>query len=444
MTERAVEERKEVCVGKNGHLRTCAAAASQPSLSLSIEGGRPLRGEVEVDGAKNAALPALAAALLTDDPVVLHRVPALRDVATMVSTIASLGKRVEDGGPTVHLEGSPARGEPDGRLVEQMRASILVLGPLVARLGEAVVPLPGGCTIGRRPIDYHLDGLRALGAAVEERPDAVAVRATRLRGARIRLPFPSVGATEQLVMAATLADGETTIENPAHEPEVLDLIALLQAMGARIEVPNGAIRVRGVPRLHGAEHTVISDRLEAGTYLLAGAITGGEVIVRRAVPAHLAPFLAFLRQAGLSVQEGTREIAITGRRARPVDVTTAPHPGFPTDLQPPLVAWLALGEGRSTVRERVFEKRFEYVPSLEQMGARILVEEDHLAIDGVPSFRGADVEAPDIRAGAALVLAGLAAPGRTTVSRVERIERGYARMDEKLRRLGGAVERRAG
>jgi len=410
---------------------------------LLIEGGRRLSGRVSVDGAKNSALPICVASLLTDEPIVLHRIPDLRDVTTVLATISSLGKRVTRQGWTVKIEHDRALGEePDVRYVEQMRAAFCVLGPLLARLGHAAVPLPGGCAIGRRPVGFHLHGLQAMGARIEEGSDVLSLRADRLHGAEITLPYPSVGATEHLVMTATLAQGETVLRNPAREPEVADLIALLQKMGAQIETEQEAIRVHGGSPLRGAEHTIIPDRLEAGTYLLAGAITGGSVAVHGVVPAHLRAFLDVLRETGLEFSAAEDSITLSSApRPGPVHAVTAPHPGLPTDLQPPLVALLSLGRGESRVEERVFERRFDYIPSLNRMGAQIDVDEQTALIRGVSELAGASVAAPDIRAGAALVLAGLAARGTTTVYQVEKIERGYASMDDKLRALGAQVER---
>jgi UDP-N-acetylglucosamine 1-carboxyvinyltransferase len=411
---------------------------------LSIEGGRRLTGSINVEGAKNAALPACVATLLTDEPVILHRIPQLRDVRTILATITSSGKRVTREGDRVEItHGGALKAEAEACYVKQMRASFLVLGPLLARLGHAVVPLPGGCTIGPRPIDLHLQGLKRLGARIEERVDSVAVSAEQLRGARIDLPYPSVGATEQLVMAATLAKGETWIINPAKEPEVADLIDLLRKMGAQIEVTPTAIRVVGTKSIHGAEHTVIPDRLEAGTYLLAAAITGGEVEVRGVVPKHLRPLLAVLKEARMVCSEGNGTIVLANtERPYPVRVSTAPHPGFPTDLQPPLVAILSLARGKSVIEERVFERRFGYVPSLKRMGAHIVLTDRTASVIGVSTLRGAEVDAPDIRAGAALVLAGLAADGFTRISQLEQIDRGYAKIEVKLSLLGAQIERK--
>ena len=410
---------------------------------LAIEGGSRLTGEVPIEGAKNAALPACVATLLTDDPVTLHDVPKLRDVSTVLATIASLGKRVSWSKDTIMITSSgPLQAEADAHYVEQMRASFLVLGPLVARLGHAVVPLPGGCTIGPRPVNLHLEGLRQLGARIEERADSVAVSAEQLRGAQINLAYPSVGATEQLLMTATLAKGETRINNPAKEPEIHDLIDLLRKMGAQIDVDQTAIQITGTDRLHAAEHTVIPDRLEAGTYLLAAAITGGEVSVQSVIPDHMRSLLTVLQETGMILSEGANTVTLASRTLpTPVRMATAPYPGFPTDLQPPLVAFLSLGRGESTVEETVFANRFAYVPALNSMRAQIEVTERTARITGVSALQGASVTAPDIRAGAALVLAGLAAQGRTTITQLHHIDRGYTRFEEKLNLLGARIER---
>ncbi len=408
-----------------------------------IEGGAALSGTVRVDGAKNAALPACIASLLTDEPVVLHRVPQLRDVSTILYTLGALGRRVIRHGDHVSITGGDRMtSEADPYSVRQMRASFLVLAPLVARQGRAVVPLPGGCAIGRRPVDLHLDGLRALGATVTERDGVVAVTADRLKGARCALPYPSVGATEQLLMAATLASGETTIAGAAIEPEVDDLIALLKAMGADIERRDRTITVGGRPRLHGAEHTLIPDRMEAGTFLLAAAITRGEVEVREVRSEDLTAFLDALASSGAEVTDQGTRIRVRGAGPpRPVRLETSPHPGFPTDLHPPFVAYLATGEGASRLVESVFEDRFAYVPALVAMGARIVRDGTAVDIRGVAALGGRVVEASDIRAGAALVLAGLAARGTTVIGQLDHIDRGYARLDRKLRGMGATIDR---
>jgi len=410
---------------------------------LEIEGGRRLTGEITVEGAKNAALPACVATLLTDDPVTLHSVPQLRDVDTILATITSLGKRATWSKDTLTItSGGGLRADAEAHYVKQMRASFLVLGPLVARLGHAVVPLPGGCTIGPRPINLHLQGLRQLGARIEERADSIEVSAEQLRGAQINLAYPSVGATEQLLMTAALAKGETRINNPAKEPEIDDIIDLLRKMGAEIDVKQTAIRVTGTDRLHGAEHTLIPDRLEAGTYLLAAAITGGEVSVQGVIPDHMRSLLTILQETGMILSENTNAITLANQeRPVPLEVATAPYPGYPTDLQPPLVALLSLGKGESLVEETVFQHRFAYVPALNSMGARIEVTGGAARIIGMSTLQGASINAPDIRAGAALVLAGLAAQGHTTIHQLEHIDRGYTRFEEKLSHLGAQIER---
>jgi len=413
-------------------------------MHLLIEGGRSLSGTVQVEGAKNAVLPACAASLLTDEPVVIRRVPPLRDVRTILAVIEELGKEVHyaDGTISILSTGS-LRPRASREHVERMRASFLVLGPLLARLGRAEVPLPGGCTIGPRPVDYHLLGLQALGARVREEEDAVILSTGRLRGARIRLPYPSVGATEQLLMAASLAEGETLIENPSREPEVLDLVELMRKMGARIEEDEEMLAVEGVNGLHGAEHAVIPDRLEAGTYLIAGAITGGRVTTVGVRPVHLASLAAVLEEAGARVESSGDAITVAGEgMPQPVEVETAPFPGFPTDLQPPLVALLSLADGESTVRDPVFPERFGYVGELERMGARISVSAGTAQIIGVDGLHGAALTAPDIRAGAALVLAALAARGESRIDGLGQLDRGYAALESKLKGLGAEIERR--
>jgi UDP-N-acetylglucosamine 1-carboxyvinyltransferase len=393
---------------------------------LIIRGDHPLTGRVSIEGAKNAALPACVASLLTDEPIVLHRIPHLRDVRTILATIRSLGKEIAHNGETITITSArPLCDTAEPLYVKQMRASFLVLGPLLARLGRAVVPLPGGCRIGARPVDLHLQGLRRLNARTEEQCETVTVVTEGLRGTRIRLPYPSVGATEQLMMAATLADGETRIENPALEPEVFDLVDLLTKMGAQISHEDGTIRM-----------------MEAGTYLLAGAITKGDVEVAGVNPGHLRSLLSALEESGMEIAEDENTIRLSSDRSpHPLRVTTAPYPGFPTDFHPLLAAFLSLGAGTSRIEETVFEHRFGYVPLLNQMGASITIEGSTAVITGISSLKGIKVDAPDIRAGAALVLAALVASGETTINHPEHIDRGYARIEGKLRSLGADIER---
>lgn len=411
---------------------------------LVIDGGEPLSGSIPISGAKNAALPACVASLLTEEPVILHSVPQLRDISTILYTLGALGKRVVRHGESVAISrGTDLVPEANAYSVRQMRASFLVLGPLVARLGRAVVPLPGGCAIGSRPVDLHLDGLRALGAHVEEQSGLVTVSADRLVGTRITLPVPSVGATEQIIMAACLADGETTIHNASIEPEVVDLIDLLRKMGASILVDGRDFHVQGRSRLVGAEHALIPDRMEAGTMLLAGAITGGSVSVSPVVPEHLGAFLDCMRNSGAELTVGERSVTVSGsKRPEAIRVKTSAYPGFPTDLHPPLAALLSIADGASWIDEDVFERRFAYTSGLCTMGARIVQDGRAISIHGVRDLVGASVEAPDIRGGAALILAGLAARGRTVVAGMSHIDRGYANLEKKLSAVGAHIERR--
>lgn len=413
--------------------------------SLVIQGGVPLSGRIRVEGAKNAALPACVASLLTDEPVILHEVPQLRDVSTILYTLGSLGKRVVRNGKSVVISGDgPLSQTANAYSVKKMRASFLVLGPLVARLGRAIVPLPGGCAIGQRPVDMHLRGLQALGACLEENGATVVVSAERLRGTSIDLAFPSVGATEHLLMTGALADGETVITRAAVEPEVLDLISLLRKMGAEVDVDvvRRTIRICGTtPR--GAEHTLIPDRMEAGTLLLAGAITGGRVSVDGARAEHMRSFLDSLVELGCRVDEASSGIEVSsGLRTTSVEIRTGPHPAFPTDLHPPIAALLACSAGHHRIVETVFEERFTYVDALRAMGAQIVVDGRTATITGVKRLTGARAQAPDIRAGAAIVLAALAAQEESVVSGLEQVDRGYEALECKLRGLGAHIERR--
>ncbi len=411
---------------------------------ILVEGGQPLTGTVEASGAKNAALPAIIAALLTDRPVLIRRTPQLVDVETAVALVQSLGKKVERTGDTVAISErtclSPA---PPREIVSRMRASFLALGPLLARLGEASVPLPGGCAIGARPVDLHLKGLAALGAEVEIGEGMVHARARELRGTTVQLDFPSVGATEQLLLAGALAHGETVVMNPAREPEVQDLGRLLSAMGAPVRWAADRVSVFGQQRLDGAAHTVIPDRIETGTYLIVGAITRGTVRVVRTDPSLQTALSSALTAAGAAVKEGTDWIEVSspgGMQA--VDVKTAPHPGFPTDLQPPWVALMSTASGKSLVTETVFEARFHHVPELARLGARLRVEGRTIVVEGPAGLRGAPVRASDIRAGAALLAASLAAQGCTELAGEELLQRGYDTFVDKLAALGARIWQR--
>jgi UDP-N-acetylglucosamine 1-carboxyvinyltransferase len=412
--------------------------------SLLIEGGVPLKGEVAVSAAKNAALPALAAALLTSRAVTLTNVPDLGDVRTMLKLLATLGGVSKRRGreTTVTVERVTSDLAPY-ELVSTMRASVLVLGPLVARHGSARVALPGGCAIGVRPIDQHLKGLAALGADIEIENGYVVARARRLRGARLTTDLVTVTGTENLMMAATLAEGTTIIENAAREPEVADLAALLVAMGARIHgAGTDRLEIEGVAELGGAVHRVVPDRIEAGTLLVAGAITQGDVCVSHVVPDHLAAVLAKLEECGVAVERGADWVrARGGDRPRPTDIVTSPFPGFPTDMQAQLMALLGLAAGRSKVTETIFENRYMHAAELARLGARITTDGSIALIRGVQAYQGAPVMASDLRASAALVLAGVAAGGRTLVSRIYHLDRGYERLETKLGALGARIER---
>jgi UDP-N-acetylglucosamine 1-carboxyvinyltransferase len=413
---------------------------------LEIEGGVPLRGSVSASAAKNAALPALAASLLSAKPVRLTNLPDLVDVRTMIRLIETLGATVRREGEEVVARVERVTDDvAPYELVSTMRASVLVLGPLVARHGSARVALPGGCAIGVRPIDQHLKGLTRLGAEIAiERGDVVA-RASRLKGARIATDLVTVTGTENLMMAAALAEGTTVIENAAREPEVVDLANLLVAMGARIAGAGTArITIEGVPELDGATHRIIPDRIEAGTLIVAGAITGGDVTVTDVVPDHLTALLAKLEECGVTLEVAADSVRVRGpERPRPADVTTSPFPGFPTDMQAQVMTLLGLADGQSRVTETIFENRFMHVAELARMGARIDTDGAIAMIRGVPRYQGAPVMASDLRASAALVLAGLVAQGRTTVSRVYHLDRGYERLEKKLVALGARIERRA-
>jgi UDP-N-acetylglucosamine 1-carboxyvinyltransferase len=411
---------------------------------LRIEGGVPLKGQVAVSAAKNAALPAMAAALLTPAPVTLANVPDLGDIRTMVTLLQTLGAGVSRRGreATLTVERVASDLAPY-ELVSTMRASVLVLGPLVARHGSARVALPGGCAIGVRPIDQHLKGLAALGAEIAIENGYVVARADRLRGARLATDLVTVTGTENLMMAAALAEGTTVIENAAREPEVGDLATLLTAMGARLHgVGTDRIEIEGVRELHGAVHRVVPDRIEAGTLLVAGAITGGDVCVTEVVPAHLAAVLTKLEECGVAVEVGPSWVrARAGGRPRPSDIVTSPFPGFPTDMQAQLMTLLGLADGQSKLTETIFENRYMHVAELARMGARITTEGSVAIIRGVEAYQGAPVMASDLRASAALVLAGVAARGRTEVSRIYHLDRGYERLESKLGALGARIER---
>nr|WP_206202858.1 UDP-N-acetylglucosamine 1-carboxyvinyltransferase [Thioalkalivibrio sp. XN8] len=413
---------------------------------MLVGGGRRLEGEIRVSGAKNAALPILAGALLADAPVRIGNVPHLQDITTTIELLGRLGV-----GVTVD-ERMRIEVDPRGisslvapyELVRTMRASILVLGPLLARHGEADVSLPGGCAIGARPVDLHIAGLRAMGASVEIEDGYIRARAGRLRGARIVLDTVTVTGTENLLMAATLAEGETVLENAAREPEVVDLAEFLQAMGARISgAGTDTIRIEGVERLGGADYAVLPDRIETGTYLVAGAMTGGRVRLRHARPGHLDAVLGKLQEAGAAVASGPDwiELDMGGRRPKSVNLRTAPYPAFPTDMQAQFVALNSIADGTGTIVETVFENRFMHVQEMQRMGADIRLEGNTAVVRGVERLRAAPVMATDLRASASLVLAALAAEGETLIDRIYHIDRGYECIEEKLSQLGASIRR---
>ena len=411
---------------------------------LKITGGYPLTGEVRAAGAKNAALPILCASLLTADAVRLDNVPQLRDIATTIRLLDLLGVKVERNGEHLLLQADAlASTEAPYELVKTMRASILVLGPLLARFGEARVSLPGGCAIGQRPVDQHIKGLQAMGAQIDIEQGFVVARASRLRGARIVTDMVTVTGTENLMMAACLAEGETVIENAAREPEVVDLAHLLVAMGARIDgIGSDRLVIHGVERLHGADYRIMADRIETGTFLCAAAACGGDVMVRDTAPWSMDVTIDRLRETGATLTVGEDWVRLQSNgRPRGVSVRTAPYPGFATDMQAQFMALDAVAEGTSTIVETIFENRFMHVQELRRLGANIRIEGNTAIVQGVPALSGATVMATDLRASASLVIAGLAARGETTVERIYHLDRGYARMEERLQALGAQIER---
>ncbi len=422
---------------------------------IRIRGGVPLHGTIAVSGAKNAALPLMAASLLTDETLQLSNLPHLADITTLANLLSQLGV-------SLSMDGHAPNGGHAGRvmsltarrivsttapydLVRKMRASILVLGPLVAREGHARVSLPGGCAIGTRPVDLHLKGLQQLGATIELREGYIEAEAKNgLTGAEIVFPFVSVGATENLLMAACLAKGETILKNAAREPEVTDLAQCLQAMGADIEgIGTDTLRIRGVDRLHGAKHEIVPDRIETGTYAMAAAITGGDIFLKGARPDLIDGPIEVLRSAGVTITavDGGLRVQRTNGPLIGVDVMTEPYPGFPTDLQAQMMALMTTAQGASMITETIFENRFMHVPELRRMGANINLHGGSAMVRGVPKLTGAPVMATDLRASVSLVLAGLAAEGETIVNRVYHLDRGYERLEEKLAACGANIER---
>ena len=412
---------------------------------LLIEGGKILSGEVAMSGAKNAALPILCASLLTSDPVHFTNVPHLNDISTMLRLLGDMGVGVTmDGIDGIVLNGGGLNNPVASyEMVKTMRASILVLGPLVARCGEARVSLPGGCAIGARPVDQHIKGLQAMGAEVKVEQGYVHAKATRLKGARICTDMVTVTGTENLMMAACLAEGETIIENAAREPEVVDLANCLVSMGARISgAGTDVIRIQGVDKLHGATHAIMPDRIETGTYLCAAAITGGDIRLLKTSAAYLDTVVDKLMDAGCEITVERDAIRLVApKRLKAVSLRTAPYPAFPTDMQAQFMAINCIADGVATIRETIFENRFMHVNELMRLGANIQIEGNNAIVRGVDKLEGATVMATDLRASASLVIAGLVAQGETVIDRIYHLDRGYERIEEKLAKLGAAVRR---
>ncbi len=413
---------------------------------LSIRGGTKLAGTIEVSGAKNAALPILAGTLLASCPVIVRNVPQLKDVSTTITLLQSMGVQVTfDEKLNIEVDATNVSERcAHYELVKTMRASILVLGPLVARFGEADVSLPGGCAIGARPVNLHVQGLEAMGAHITVENGYIRARADRLKGTHIVLDTVTVTGTENLMMAATLAEGETVLENSAREPEVVDVADFLNSMGARISgAGTSTIRIEGVPEVGGTDYTVLPDRIEAGTYLVAAAMTGGRIRLNGAAPDHLEAVIAKLQEAGAEIEigDGWIEIDMHGRRPQAVDIRTSPYPGFPTDMQAQICAMNSMAEGVGTITETIFENRFQHVLELQRMGADIQIEGHTAVCRGAEKLTAAPVMATDLRASAGLVLAGLAAEGDTLVDRIYHVDRGYERIEEKLRQLGADIRR---
>ena len=413
--------------------------------ALVIKGGSALHGSINISGAKNAALPILCASLLTKDSICIRNLPHLHDVTTMLTLLGHMGVDVvlDDRGGVVLTGNNIDRAEAPYDLVRTMRASVLVLGPLVSRFGHAKVSLPGGCAIGQRPVDQHVKGLEAMGARVEIKGGYLSVETEKLKGAEIIFDVVTVTGTENLMLAATLADGDTTLKNSAKEPEVVDLANCLISMGAKIKgAGTDTIRIEGVERLKGSDYSVMPDRIEAGTYAVAVGATGGEVRLRGIAPNSITSVLSKLRAAGAFVEESDNELVIrVENRLDPIDIQTAPFPGFPTDMQAQFMALNTVASGASTVTETIFENRFMHVQELKRLGATIDIHGNKAVIKGVTSLTGAEIMATDLRASAGLVIAGLIAKGETTVRRIYHLDRGYERIEEKLGRIGATIQR---
>lgn len=402
-----------------------------------------LKGSIKIDGAKNAVLPIIAASLLVDGKCTLKSVPNLRDVHVISDLLRHLGAEVEysDGVLTIDSTNINTYEAPYD-LVKKMRASFLVMGPLLARFNHTKISMPGGCAIGTRPIDLHLKGFKALGADITMDHGFVEARAERLKGSKLYLDFPSVGATQNIMMASVLAEGTTTIENAAEEPEIVDLANFLNEMGASVRgAGTNTIKIKGVKSLKGCEHTIIPDRIEASTYMVAAAMTKGDIVLENVIVDHLKPVVAKLTEAGAQVIEGENSVRVIGPEViKPIDIKTLPHPGFPTDVQAQFMAMLTVANGTGVVIETVFENRFMHVNEFNRMGANIKIDGRSAVVNGVDSLVGADVTATDLRAGAALILCGLIAEGVTNIGEIYHIQRGYVDIDKKFRALGGDVE----
>lgn len=412
---------------------------------LKVIGGKRLEGSIKVSGAKNAALPILCATLLTSEPVILRNVPKLNDIKTSIKVLQQLGVKAEWVEPEVlKLQADDIKSyEAPYELVKTMRASILVLGPLLTRFGEAKVSLPGGCAIGQRPVDQHIKGLKTLSADIEIEHGFVVAKAERLKGASIRTDMVTVGGTEQFLMAASLASGTTVLENAAQEPEVYDLAEMLNSMGAKISGHGTSrITIEGVDKLHGTDYSIMPDRIEAGTFLCCVGATGGTLELTNALPHTMDCILEKLTEAGLEIEVKENSIKATmNRRPKPVSIVTKEYPGFPTDMQAQFMALNALADGESTIDERIFENRFMHVPELNRMGADINVIENKAQIHGIERLQGAKVMATDLRASASLIIAALAAEGDTIIDRIYHLDRGYYKIEEKLKKVGADIER---
>ena len=416
---------------------------------IIVKGGRRLQGEVTVSGSKNAALPILISSLLTSEPCIYQGIPHLVDISTTLKLLSGLGVDVDkdswakDSGDLTIRADRVKNVEASYDLVKTMRASFLVTGPLLARFGRAHVSTPGGCAIGTRPVNLHLKGLAAMGASIDQVHGYVEVRAKKLRGAKIYLDLPSVGATENLMMTASLAEGTTVIENAAKEPEIEDLAAVLNKMGAEVQgAGSDIIRIEGTTSLRGVKHRVIPDRIEAASFVIAGVLTGGNVVVTGARPAHLDAFSIKLKEAGIDLAVEENSFGVKGDgKIKSVDLTTLPYPGFPTDLQAQMMVLMSVADGVSVITETIFENRFMHAQELDRMGADIRLEGNRAVVRGVKELSGAPVMATDLRASVSLILAGLVANGTTEVSRVYHLDRGYERIEQKLSKLGAAIER---